>query len=116
MGNDKEAESMLDGTVVDPAVAAAVATKAAERDFLAIPANNLIDELCSSFVSAQARWQQADEVFADTVPTTPTGALLKLQALEDLHMAMDVGEDGLELRHIRSLMTFVRNWIARHGE
>jgi hypothetical protein len=113
MTSELEAHDMLDGTVVDPAVTAATAAKLAERAFLAVPANSLVDELGTAFVTAQVRWQRADEAFADAVPTSKEGALLKLRALEEAHEAMGTGEDSLELRHIRALMTFLHGCIER---
>ena len=92
--------------VNDPAISAARAAKAAEQRFLSLPARSFIDELTTSFAVAEAEWEAADEAFADTVPITPEGALTKLRAVADL--LDDLGDDSLELRHIRTVVAYLQ--------
>ena len=98
---------MLMGQLTDPAVAAAEAAKSAERRFLSLPSRSFIDELTSSFADAEAEWKAADEAFADAIPTTPEGALLKMRAVAEL---MD-DADSLEVRHIRSLIVYMEQLV-----
>jgi hypothetical protein len=97
--------------VNDPAVAAAEAAKSAELRFLSLPARSFIDELTTSFANAESEWEAADEAFADTVPITAEGALVKLRAIADL--LDEFGHDSLELRHIRSLATYMAQLAAQ---
>lgn len=90
----------------DPAIAAAQAAKTAEQRFLSLPTRSFIDELTSSFADAEAEWEAADETFADTVPISPEGALMKLRAVADL--LDDLGDDSLELRHVRTLLAYLQ--------
>jgi len=99
---------MLRGQYADPAIAAAEAAKSAEQRFLALPSRSFIDELTSSFADAEAEWEAADAAFADATPTTPEGALLKLQAVAEL--LEEMGET-LELRHIRSLIWYMEQLV-----
>lgn len=92
--------------VNDPAIAAAEAVKLAENRFLALPTQSFIDELTTSFADAEAEWEAADETFADTIPITPEGALTKLRAVAEL--LDDLGDDSLELRHIRTLTAYLQ--------
>ena len=100
---------MLRGHYADPAIAAAEAAKSAEQRFLALPSRSFIDELTSSFADAEAEWEAADAAFADATPTTPEGALLKLQAVAEL--LEEMGSDTLELRHIRSLIWYMEQLV-----
>ncbi len=96
---------MVRGQHTDPAIAAAEAAKSAERRFLSLPSRSFIDELTSTFADAEAEWEAADAAFADATPTTPEGALLKLHAVaEGLE---EMGGEMLELRHIRSLISYL---------
>lgn len=96
---------MLRGQHTDPAIAAAEAAKVAEQRFLSLPSRSFIDELTSTFADAEAEWEAADAAFADATPTTPEGALLKLHAVaEGLE---EMGGEMLELRHIRSLISYL---------
>ena len=90
----------------DPAITAAQAAKTAEQRFLSLPARSFIDELTSSFADAEAEWEAADETFADTVPISPEGALMKLRAVADL--LDELGDDSLELRHVRTLLAYLQ--------
>lgn len=95
--------------IIDPAIRAAQAAKAAEQRFLSLPARTFIDELSTSFAAAEAEWEAADEAFADTVPISPEGVLAKLQAVTRL--LDDLGDDSLELRHLRTLRTYIQGLI-----
>lgn len=95
--------------VPDPALRAAQAAKAAEKRFLSLPARTFIDELSTSFAAAEADWEAADEAFADTTPISPEGALAKLQAVA--HLLAELGDASLELRHLRTLRSFIQSLI-----
>jgi hypothetical protein len=95
----------------DPAVTAAEAAKSAERRFLSLPSRTFIDELTSSFADAEAEWEAADEAFADAVPVTPEGALIKMRAVAEL--LDDMGDDSLELRHVRSVIAYLSQFASQ---
>ncbi len=102
---------MWTGQASDPALIAAEDARKAERAFLSIPATTARDELNAEFIAAEARWEAADEAFADAVPTTLTGVLAKVRALEAMLVAMPVDDDSLELRHIRALVAYLENML-----
>jgi hypothetical protein len=97
---------------VDPALAAAARVKVAETLFLAMPIGDASDEATAEFMEAEARWDVADDAFADAVPSSPEGALAKLRAVLDMQRAMMLSERNLEVRHIRALMTYTERLIA----
>jgi hypothetical protein len=98
---------MFDMQTIDPALAAADQARRAEAAFLSIPANDATAEQGFDFAEAEAKWEAADEVFADTVPTSRAGAVAKLRALEGMLCAMPVDDDSLELRHIKTLIQYL---------
>ena len=90
----------------DPALAAAEVLRAAEQAFVALPVRHVQDELTLEFVEAEERLDRADEMFADVVPTTERGVMVKLYALIDLMRAAGSSEDSLEVRHLRALLAY----------
>jgi hypothetical protein len=98
---------MKTSRTTDPVVRAAELLYLAENAFFALPIRGVCDEFASEVVAAEARWEAAEEAFADTVPTSARGAVIKLVALIDLCQASGVGEDSLEVRHLRALLTYM---------
>lgn len=94
-------------TVYDPAIEAEQHLRLAEQRFLSVPVGSVRDECASEFLESEAQWQAADEAFANAVPTTCAGALLKIEALLDLARAAGLVEDSLENRHLRSLIAYL---------
>ena len=102
-------DKMLIHEANDPAIIAAEAAKLAERRLLSLPSGSFIDELTSSFADAEAAWEAADEAFADAVPITPEGALLKMRGL--LELLDECNADSLERRHVRSVILYLEQLI-----
>lgn len=98
---------MPDTAMSDPCLAAMKEVQKAESQFLSVPVNGGSSEDEPCFIKAEQEWGVAEEKFADAVPTTPAGALAKLDALKDLHRAMPMDEDSLEIRHVEALMAYV---------
>jgi len=91
----------------DPAIEAAQLARRAEDTFLALALHDVKDEFAAEFIEAEMRWKAADEAFADVVPSTRAGTLLKLQALLELLRAGGACDDSLEVRHVRALSRYV---------
>lgn len=91
----------------DPALGAAEMLHAAEQAFAALPVRHVRDELTLEFVEAAERLDQADDTFADVVPTTDRGAMVKLCALIDLMRAAGSSDGSLEVRHLRALVAYL---------
>lgn len=88
----------------DPALKAAEEVRTAEDAVLGLAINSAVDELRSDFVEAEARWDAADERFADAIPTTAEGVLAKLKAVHELQRGMP--RYNLEVRHVRALIDY----------
>jgi hypothetical protein len=97
-------DNNLSDHISDPALLAGYAVRRAEQAFLSLPSRSVIDELSPDFVEAENHWEAADEAFADAIPTTLAGCIAKLEALWEMHRAIPLDEDSLELRHVRSLI------------
>jgi hypothetical protein len=106
MDSGKRENAAQERWMADPALLAAEVARRAEATFLSLEAKSVIDEFSARFIEAETQWAAADESFADSVPTSPAGALAKLRALQELYLAMAIDADSLELRHIRALMTY----------
>lgn len=91
----------------DAALAAAAAERT-ETQFLSIPARQVGSDWNPAFLMAEAAWTTAEQLFAETVPVTPAGALRKLTKLRDPVSELDLSDDCLELRHIDSLIAYFR--------
>lgn len=72
-----------------------------------MPTRSIVDELRADFLQAETVWHEADQAFADTIPTTPTGALAKLQEVTRLLQEMDLPWDSLEMRHLQSVIAYI---------
>lgn len=105
---------MLEMVVYDPALAAAESVRLAETAFLSVPPPRTFSERAPKFVKAEAEWEAADERFADAVPKSAAGAVAKLRALEVMLRSMPISEDSLEIRHVRSLATFLEDIEDRY--
>lgn len=92
----------------DVALVAAAAAERTETQFLSVPAKQDGSDWNPAFLMAEAAWTTAEQAFAETVPVTRAGALRKLTKLRDLVSAMDLPDDCLELRHINSLIAYIR--------
>ena len=90
----------------DPAVRAEHDARDAETAFVSVPTMSVFDEYRSEFTSAETLWHDAEEAFADAVPTTPVGAMAKLK--EVLRLLGDAGftENDIEVRHLRALVAY----------
>lgn len=93
----------------DRAIEAAQVARLAEETFLALAVYDVRDEFAAEYVQAEARWQVAEEAFADAVPRSGAGALLKIQSILELLVAAGASDESLEVRHLRSLATYVSN-------
>jgi hypothetical protein len=106
---------MIDGekSFLDPVLLAERAARAAERQLLALPVHNVSDEMRPEFKRAEAHLEAAESALADAIPATPGGALVKLRALRDLcEGASGKSRASLEMRHIRSLMSYLQRLEA----
>ena len=99
-------------TVDDPALAAAVEVQRAEAEFCAVPVASVADELGSQYVRADARLQTAEHRFADTVPTSPAGAVAKLRELQKMLSAND-GE-CVCVRHVQTVIAYLEAQGGAH--
>lgn len=104
---------MQDGQNVDPALIAAHLAGEAEKTILSIPTDSVWDEFRDEFVVAEQIWEEADEAFADAVPTSAEGAIAKLGALAEMLRSIPVREESLEIRHVNALIAYLRK-SARH--
>lgn len=106
---------MSDTAMTDPCLAAMKEVQKAESQFLSVPANGVSSEVEPRFIEAEQEWEVAEEKFADAVPATPVGAIAKLVALRDLHRAMPMDEDSLEIRHVEALMAYMER-LCRNAQ
>jgi len=91
----------------DPALMAAEAALRAEQKLTAMPVRSVIDELTADFATAEAQLEAAEVAFAQTIPTSIMGALIKVRALEDMLRAMPMPDDSLELTHLRTIAEYM---------
>ena len=98
---------MRDWAQADPALVAAGDVEQAEQEFLAVQEVVTKDGVSPRFTAAEMRWEKAEECFADAIPTTLEGAVAKLSALRDMHLAFPMSNNSLEVRHVESLMAFI---------
>lgn len=98
---------------LDPVLLAERAARAAERQLMALPVHSVSDEMLPEFKRAEAHLEAAESALADAIPATPGGALVKLRALRDLcEGASGKNRASLEMRHIRSLMSYLQRLEA----
>jgi hypothetical protein len=91
----------------DPSIEAARCARSAEKAFMSVAEGPVGNEYKSEFRRAEARWQAAEEAFADSIPCSTEGALLKIDALIDLVRASGADDRSLEVRHLRAIRDFV---------
>jgi hypothetical protein len=113
-------EQMTQERNPDPVIRAVERVQAAERAFLGLPIRNISDEFGEPAVIAQAQWEEAEQAFADCVPTSYRGAIVKLRAVADLCQGSGLDNDSLELRHLRALQVYIETLersqlAATHG-
>lgn len=105
----KVGDMMSDCRCLDPALAARDAARQAEMRFLCV-AHDVVDEQEScDLLQAEAAWLNANDRFAQAVPTTCAGAIAKLQAVEDLLSDVPMPESSPEVRHLRAVVQFLEH-------
>lgn len=107
---------MTNNASVDPALVAARDVARAEMDFLAVHETTTSEGVNPRFTAAELQWEQAEESFADAVPTTLAGALAKLRAVRDMLRAVPMPDSSLEVRHVEGICALVESLEARTGE
>lgn len=93
--------------VRDPAIEAARRARSAERSLMAMATGAVGTEFTPEFRRAEQHWQAADEAFADSIPTSAEGAMLKLDAVIDLIRGSGADDTSLEIRHLRALRSYL---------
>lgn len=91
----------------DRAIEAAKLARSAEESFVYLVAQGEAAEYSPDFRDAETRWLAAEEAFADAVPCTRAGTLLKVDALLELLRAAGANDDSLEVRHLRSVAVYL---------
>jgi hypothetical protein len=101
-------------THIDAAVRAAEAAREADSRFVHVASDNLETEYSSDFIRTEIEWLKASELFADAVPTTTEGALLKVRAVVEMLSEIPLDGTSLEVRHLHAVASYLQDRGAKN--